>query len=1425
MKTFKSLSAIIVLYACSIMALWAQAPFGQTSGQPWEAKYFYATNSSGLAPAENWYATDFDDSAWETITGPISNISSYIHHSTWLDYYSTYWVRRQFTLDNVSNINTIYLCTIHDDGCVIYLNGHLIYEYNDVRSNVNYEVTLTEEQKAYLNEGENLLAVRVTNNAGNGFMDFGLEVKTEEGGIIYRGTSAFGLSDRERTAYTIKEGTTHINSNLFNGCTNMTSISIPSSVVSVGNNAFAGCTSLPVEGYIRYADCFAVEVIDKNQSTYTLKEGTRFLNKGLFQNCHSLQSITIPNSVKEISEYAFKYCSNLTNITLPEGLRTIDNYAFDGCYALTNITLPEGLTTIGVSAFCNCNALTNITLPEGLTTIGNYAFSLCSGLTNITLPESLTYIGENAFANCSSLPVENFIRYADWYAFEVTERDLKGYTLKAGTRMMSDGLFNNIDELQSISLPEGLIEISEKAFCDCGALSSVKLPESLTSIGNEAFYKCTNLPSANFPEGLTSIGSQAFAYCDSIKTISIPSTLKTASDNVFYGVGKNLERIEVAAPNFPLNNLFFSSNNNKLKAIVCHSEKALTMNNASSVPSSAIVYVPEGCYNSYQNVFTNNIIVDGEVNKVNVTVSVPGTLGEEILNQVENLRDVNELTISGTINDADKECITKSLVNLMHLDVSNLKLENISGLGHKQLFSIKFPEGCKSISGFRGYYNLEHITLPNSLEAIEDYSFYNCEFLKELQMPQSLKTIGKYAFAACYNLSNFVCNDSLISIGQRAFENCHKLESVTLNDPLKTINSYAFYNCDQLKTINIPQGLTGLSSGIFMSCDSLKSIQLHENIKTIDAQAFESCSNLSSINLPEGLTQIRSNAFEGCRSLTNLQLPSTLMYCEGNAFLNTGLTSLTCSAFFPPIATGDLIGTNSCTLYVPEWTINNYKLANNWNLFSAIEPIADLYPENITVYSNASLAIPEAGLPTDYKPSMALIKNEVSNGAGRLSIRGEQSLPLSSFKMKHSNGVNTMTSLVNYGTITADQVVTELNLSANNWHFLTFPYDVKISDIATIGNWVISYYDGASRAQGQLGNNWKTMPYDSILHAGEGYIWQSVNGTFSVPAMDNDNRNLIFANDTRYIQLKEHTAAQAANSGWNLIGNPYPCFYDTRCMTFDAPITVRNGNSYTAYSTTDDSYILSPFEAFFVQCSAESNTIGFAPEGRQNSNAAIERTAHMGRTANHERHVFNVHLTGNAQTDRTRFVINEMAAMDYETSCDAAKFMSDDTTMPQIFCIEGGERLAINERPMASGEINLGVYLGTAGTYTLSIDSRNTNMDAVLVDKLTNVETTLTAGTTYTFTAAAGTHNNRFAIRMNENGTVNGIETTPTAALLINATEGGICVSHAPTSVMLYTLTGTLVGNKCGEDIRFNVPQGVYIVKVGNSTYKVSVTQ
>ena len=123
-----------------------------------------------------------------------------------------------------------------------------------------------------------------------------------------------------------------------------------------------------------------------------------------FAGCTSLASITIPNSVTDVSsDEIFTNCTSLTTATIGTGVTTIGNDMFSGCSALTSITIPNNVTSIGAYAFNNCTSLATATIGTGVTSIGNYAFQLCTSLTSITIPNSVTTIGLEAFASCISV--------------------------------------------------------------------------------------------------------------------------------------------------------------------------------------------------------------------------------------------------------------------------------------------------------------------------------------------------------------------------------------------------------------------------------------------------------------------------------------------------------------------------------------------------------------------------------------------------------------------------------------------------------------------------------------------------------------------------------------------------------------------------------------------------------------------------------------------------------------------------------------------------------------------------------------------------------------------------------------------------------------------------------------------------------------
>lgn len=95
-------------------------------------------------------------------------------------------------------------------------------------------------------------------------------------GITCLGESAFYCCSRLK-GITIPNSVIEIGARALSGCAKLASVNIPSSVMFIGSQAFTGCLSLPIEDGIRYADTYLVEAVNKAQTAYTIKEGTRWI--------------------------------------------------------------------------------------------------------------------------------------------------------------------------------------------------------------------------------------------------------------------------------------------------------------------------------------------------------------------------------------------------------------------------------------------------------------------------------------------------------------------------------------------------------------------------------------------------------------------------------------------------------------------------------------------------------------------------------------------------------------------------------------------------------------------------------------------------------------------------------------------------------------------------------------------------------------------------------------------------------------------------------------------------------------------------------------------------------------------------------------------------------------------------------------------
>ena len=209
----------------------------------------------------------------------------------------------------------------------------------------------------------------------------------------------------------------------FEGCSGLTSITIPSSVTSLGRDCFSGCsglTSITIPSSVTSLGDFCFYCCS-GLTSITIPSSVTSLGNSCFSNCSGLTSITIPSSVTSLGWSCFFRCSGLTSITIPSSVTSLSASCFEGCSGLTSITIPSSVTSLGRSCFSDCSGLTSITIPSSVSSLGDGCFGSCSGLTSITIPSSVTSLGSSCFGGCLNLETVYFegkyckSDYADLY--------------------------------------------------------------------------------------------------------------------------------------------------------------------------------------------------------------------------------------------------------------------------------------------------------------------------------------------------------------------------------------------------------------------------------------------------------------------------------------------------------------------------------------------------------------------------------------------------------------------------------------------------------------------------------------------------------------------------------------------------------------------------------------------------------------------------------------------------------------------------------------------------------------------------------------------------------------------------------------------------------------------------------------------------
>ena len=247
-------------------------------------------------------------------------------------------------------------------------------------------------------------------------------------------------------------------------------------------------------------------------TSLTLPSSVTRIGDYAFYNCSGLTSLTLPSSVTSIGEFAFMYCSGLTSLTIPSGVTSIGMSAFEYCSSLTSLTLPSSVNEIGIYAFHGCSGLTSLTLPSSVTSsIRDYIFDGLKECNYFIDSDLETYLAHTH--DWKYIPVDEIKYYHNGQ--ELTKLKIPSGVDKIGSYSFYKGV-----NLTSLTLPSSVTSIDRSAFEGCSGLTSLTLPSSVTAIGGSAFEGCSGLTSIYVSwESPLSIAASTFKDANTEKCI------------------------------------------------------------------------------------------------------------------------------------------------------------------------------------------------------------------------------------------------------------------------------------------------------------------------------------------------------------------------------------------------------------------------------------------------------------------------------------------------------------------------------------------------------------------------------------------------------------------------------------------------------------------------------------------------------------------------------------------------------------------------------------------------------------------------------------------------------------------------------------------------------------------------------------------
>lgn len=763
--------------------------------------------------------------------------------------------------------------------------------------------------------------------------------KIAAGAFVYAGAFA-GLDHFDVTC---PDSLKQIEGNAFNTSV-LTSISLPFGLTSVFSDFYydtdlqmSGLSACPLLTHIEMrgeSDLFTVEndaLIDhnvlgtgmdglivyaahKDAEEFVIPEGVvtiapyAFLQmEGSLPNgsplVYTLKKVVCPSTLQDIGAYAFDNCISMESISLPHALQFIEPYAFNYSPKLQNVyydgseedrskmTIGEGNSRLTSATWHYTGAEPTATPAEPTATPEPTTAPTATPTAAPTAPPTaepttapttaptatpspwtyelkdgvLTISGEGWMNNLPSA------RRQPWYSHR---DEITSVVIEDGITAIGDFDFYGLPNLTDVTIADSVTEIGEYAFKNCTALKNVKLPANLEIVCVSAFYGCTAFDAITIPAKVDTVQDYAFARCSGVNTITFEGSAPGIGEAAFAGI--------TASVSYPEEDTSWTDEvkQNYGGKLLWNQPLAWTLEDG------VLTIADDSCMDDYDS-----------------AAQVPW--------------------------NAKRSEITRVVLN-----DGVTKIPDFAFYGCTNLTSVEIPESVVSIGAyaFKKCENLNSIALPANLTQIGESAFYGCSSLTEVTFPAGIEQIADYAFARSTQLRTIAFEGNAPAIAAHAFagvsanaacpENnetwadkkqnyggdlkwnstdhklpCGEAAYWELTDGVLTISgSGAMANYDSaaqrpwnsesanITSVVVEDGVTNVGSFAFYGMTNLTSVTLADSVETIGAYAFKKCSGIREITLPASLTAIQDSAFYGCEKISSITIPANVTKIGAYAF-------------------------------------------------------------------------------------------------------------------------------------------------------------------------------------------------------------------------------------------------------------------------------------------------------------------------------------------------------------------------------------------------------------------------------------------------------------------------------------------------------------------------------------------------------------